>query len=73
MPSATLAAEPIPLRSRLFGEHQWVIVAGYHVDPRNPAMHPENLISVEGPGCRVCEQNYTPELAERRCPGEPRG
>ena len=61
------------------GEHLWVVLNLYRVDPtayadptRTPMLDLENLISVEGPGCYHCEQPYTPRLASRRCPGEPR-
>ena len=33
----------------------------------------ENLLTVEGPGCYVCEEQYSPELAVRPCTGDPSG
>lgn len=33
----------------------------------------ENLLTIEGPGCYVCEEEYTPERATQPCPGDPSG
>lgn len=57
------------------GEHMWIIAGVWRV--RNPSaqdfeLDMENLLTLDGPGCFVCEQDYTPEMAVRRCPGEPR-
>lgn len=57
------------------GVHQWVVVAAWVV--KNPGgeqynLDTENLLSIEGPGCLICEEPYTQELAAMRCPGEPR-
>lgn len=57
------------------GEHMWVVVAAWRVtDPASPRfeLDTENLLSVDGPGCFVCEEQYTPRIAYRRCKGEPR-
>lgn len=56
------------------GRHEWVVLAVFSV--QNPAraqhlMDRETLISVEGPGCVHCEQQWTPTLGSK-CPGEPR-
>jgi hypothetical protein len=58
------------------GEHMWTIVGMWRL--ANPAaerfvLDLENLLTIEGPGCFVCEQPYTAGLAAARCPGEPRG
>lgn len=65
------------------GEHLWTISLTYRVDPAKftpegagdgPALLDlENLLLTVGPGCFYCERIYTPLLATRRCPGEPRG
>lgn len=63
------------------GDHLWIVTTAYQVDPEHwrspdptvtPMLDHENLLSVAGPGCFYCEQVYTPQLAKRRCKGEPR-
>jgi hypothetical protein len=56
------------------GEHLWIVAGVWRV--ANPTaeqfmLDTENLLSLEGPGCYVCEEDYSPDLAMRRCPGEP--
>lgn len=57
------------------GRHQWAMFCVFAVDPlrtNEPSLlDVENLVQVSGPGCYVCEQLYTPEVAARPCPGEP--
>jgi hypothetical protein len=55
-------------------EHVWIMTAAWRVDPAKggrAVMDHENLISLGGPGCLVCENTYTPELAAKRCEGGP--
>lgn len=61
------------------GNHLWVVLQSYQIDPKKwtesdelVIFDIENLLSVEGPGCYYCEQPYSPSLYYRRCPGEPR-
>jgi hypothetical protein len=42
------------------------------VPPYDPMLDQENLLTIVGPGCFYCEQPWSPRLARRRCPGEPR-
>lgn len=56
------------------GEHMWITVAMFRT--RNPEAEQfhldlENLLTIEGPACYICEQHYTKELATRPCAGEP--
>lgn len=55
-------------------EHLWVATAAWAVsDPADPGpllLDRNNLLTVPGVGCYVCEQVYSPQLARRRCPGE---
>lgn len=58
------------------GEHLWVATAAWRVNPTTfleGAAHLdlENMLTIGGPGCFICEREYTPELAARPCPGEP--
>lgn len=58
------------------GEHIWALFAMFRINPEKMAdgpalMDTENLITVSGPGCYVCEQVYTKEIAAKRCPGDP--
>lgn len=61
------------------GEHFWVMTAVWGIADPATAFDPgvqkhldlENLITIEGPGCFICEDVYTAELAARPCPGEP--
>jgi hypothetical protein len=56
------------------GEHLWIMVGMWRVaDPEGGSMllDSENLITVDGPGCYVCEQPWTPATAARRCLGDP--
>lgn len=57
------------------GEHLWAVFGVWRVmDPTSERfeLDTENLMTIEGPGCFVCEKQYTPALAARPCPGEPR-
>lgn len=61
------------------GEHLWTVLASFYIaDPASafdPAVEKtldaENMLSLSGPGCLVCEQTYTPATAGQPCPGEP--
>lgn len=58
------------------GQHLWATFGVWRVaDPAATRFHLdlENLLTLEGPGCFLCEQQYTPELAARPCPGDPNG
>jgi hypothetical protein len=62
------------------GQHLWVMTGLWSIADPASAYDPtvqkyldlENLISIDGPGCFVCEQMWTAEVAARPCPGEPR-
>jgi hypothetical protein len=58
------------------GEHMWTVVGMWRIANPNRGgridLDLENLVTLEGPGCFVCEQPYTPELAAKPCAGEPR-
>jgi hypothetical protein len=57
------------------GEHLWITIAAYKVDPEKSLsggptiLDYENLLSVEGPGCYYCESEYNTLIASRRCKG----
>jgi len=54
------------------GEHLWCLYGMWRVkDPTAEQfdLDIENLLTIEGPGCFICEQPYTPELAARPCTG----
>ena len=56
------------------GQHLWAIFGVWRiVDPTASRidLDYENLITIDGPGCYVCEETYSPKMAERPCPGEP--
>lgn len=56
------------------GEHLWVVTGAWRVaDPSSSGLilDHENLLSVEGPGCFVCEQVWSEQVAARPCPGDP--
>ena len=61
------------------GEHFWVMTGLWHISDPATAFDPgvqkhldlENLLSIDGPGCFICEQVYTAELASSPCTGEP--
>jgi len=63
------------------GEHLWIMIGMWRItDPaRTKAagervlLDGENLLTVEGPGCFVCEQSWSPEVEAKRCPGDPSG
>lgn len=57
------------------GQHLWMVLGMWHLtDPTSPwyDLDIENLMTIEGPGCFVCEQPYSAELAAAPCTGEPR-
>ena len=59
------------------GEHLWVITGLWSVkEPSQYAgkevhLDVENLLTIDGPGCFMCEQMWTRELEKQPCPGEP--
>lgn len=59
------------------GQHLWTVMGMWHiVDPSNTTqqiLDVENLLTIEGPGCYICEESYTPERAAQPCPGDPSG
>lgn len=56
------------------GEHLWTAIAMYRVQPNADQIHldTENLLTIEGPGCFICERPYSAALAAKPCTGEPR-
>jgi len=58
-----------PLPERKPGEHMWIVLTMYRVNPVADRydLDRENLLTIEGPGCYWCEQPYTAELASRPC------
>lgn len=56
------------------GDHQWTVLAMWHVNPTadHLDLDTENLLTIEGPGCYICEQTWSPEAAAKPCPGEPK-
>lgn len=72
------APDRIPDYDLRSGDHLWIVVSCYRVDPagftdptRAPVLDTENLLTVQGPACYHCEEAYTPLLAKRRCKGSP--
>jgi hypothetical protein len=57
------------------GQHLWTVLGMWKVRPEHDQflLDTENLLTIEGPGCYVCEQEYTPERAAQPCPGDPSG
>jgi hypothetical protein len=60
------------------GEHLWIMTAAWLLaDPASASdpskiklMDRENLVTLAGPGCWKCEEEYSPRLAKRRCRGK---
>jgi hypothetical protein len=71
--------DKVPPYSPALAVHFWIVTTAYRVAPQlwrgehTPMLDRENLVMVSPPGCYYCEQLYTPELARRRCPGDPAG
>lgn len=61
------------------GEHLWVMMGCWRIsDPaavftegHDQHLDMENLLTVEGPGCYICETPWNPELAALPCTGDP--
>jgi DNA modification methylase len=64
------------------GPHQWIVAAMWKLsdeEARHQAtgsggevhLSADNLLSIEGPGCWVCERVWTPAIADQPCTGEP--
>jgi len=56
------------------GRHLWIVAAVFRV--ANPAatnfnLDLENALTLEGPGCWHCEQQWKPTIGAK-CPGEPK-
>jgi hypothetical protein len=72
------AAPRAGLLDAAHGEHVWVAIAAYRVQPETLRgsegdeihLDMENLASVDV-GCYVCEQPWAERLSYRKCPGEP--
>lgn len=63
------------------GEHLWVMTGAWRIARPETILDPsgtfhldmENLLTLDGPGCWVCEQVWSPEVAALPCPGDPSG
>ena len=58
--------------SRPPGEHLWVVVGAWTVDPTQQGdvhLDLENLRTLEGPGCYYCELPWSEALANQPCKG----
>ena len=59
------------------GEHLWTFLGVFQVQWPTPvrtgrvSLGGSNLLSITGPGCFVCEQHWSEEVAAAACPGEP--
>lgn len=59
------------------GDHLWVSILMYKVDPAKllegelALFDHESLLSLNGPGCYHCERPYSPLLFTRKCKGHP--
>jgi hypothetical protein len=58
--------------------HLFVMTAGWKVDDPTVVMRSEDvnldaetLVLIAGPGCYVCEVEWSPGMEGRPCPGEP--
>jgi hypothetical protein len=56
------------------GDHFWIVITTYKVDPNNflageSLLDHESLVGVSVPGCYFCEEVYTPRMLHRRCIG----
>lgn len=74
---------PEAFRALEDGAHMWAVMAAFRLSDESAArtftdsgaqvmMDQENLMSVEGPGCILCERPWSAQLAAERCPGNPR-
>ena len=58
------------------GSHLWVATVGYFL-PEKPSsallFDQDNIIGPPILGCFICEQRYSVDLINRRCPGSPDG
>ncbi len=48
-------------------EHLWV----YTGQKEGVNLDLENLLTIDGPGCFICEEIFSPQLAALPCPGNP--
>ena len=65
-----------PMPEPISGEHLWVVVGAWvsrEPGAQNLLLDAENLLTIEGPACYVCEELYTPSVASRPCAGDPAG
>lgn len=58
------------------GVHLWVATAAWRVNPAEflkgeAHLDLENMLTIGGPGCFICEREYGTEMALQPCPGEP--
>lgn len=55
------------------GQHLWIVAGVWRVNPATVAkgerveLDMENLLTIDGPGCYWCEQQYSPEVAAKPC------
>lgn len=67
----------IPPFDHRAGDHLWVVLVAYRVNPdRWDSSHPplldlETLLTLQGPACYYCERPYSVLLSHRRCKGRP--
>ena len=62
------------------GAHLWTVALLFRIVPMQwadptatPRLDRENLLTITPPGCYYCERVWSKWLADRRCPGQPRG
>lgn len=83
--SVKVQTQPDRLQTRMAeaaakSEHVWVVLASFELsdaairrsgEGESANLDAENLLDITHPGCLVCEEIWTPELAAAPCPGEP--
>jgi len=59
------------------GEHLWALLGVFRVQlsgvdrAGRVCLDVRNLLTIDGPGCFVCEQIWSEEVADAPCPGDP--
>lgn len=70
--SFTASPVSIPAYDPVRREHFLAVILVYRWRPQAAqALNADSLAEIGPPGCFYCHQDYSPEMAELPCPGEP--
>lgn len=73
MAAAYARGQELLAKRRLAHRHLWTAMVAYAVDPmaESNLLSPEFMVTPPMTGCIICEEDFSPEMLDRPCPGDP--